>query len=119
MGDDESGIPLRIRGNLALMFTRLCKDQQSEGAPRCLVEMDLGLVVPTFVECLRKDRGPAQHNSGVCVTQLARNERYKQQVRDLKGFESLHQIQLPKVEVQKEEAMRQHRIKGPQLKGMD
>lgn len=117
--DDESGIPSRIRGNLALLFTRLCKEQQTQGAPRCLVELNLGLVVPTFVECLRKDRGPAQHNAGVCVTELARNERYKEQVRDLKGFESLHQIQLPKVEALKEEAMRQHRKRGPELKGMD
>ena len=38
--------------------------------------------------------GPVQKNCGVAVTALARVERYKPMVRALKGFESLHQIQL-------------------------
>ena len=42
-----------------------------------------------FVDTLRRQTGPAQNNAGVCVTQLAQNPRYRQQVRDLKGLESL------------------------------
>ena len=51
------------------------------------------MVVPVLVEMLRKERGSAQHNLGVSVTKLAQNPRYRDQVRELNGLESLHQIQ--------------------------
>ena len=53
-----------------------------------------------------------QQNIGVCLTRLAQNPQYRQRVRDLNGIESLHQIMLPKVEAQKAEASRLHRLKS-------
>jgi len=106
----EGTYPSRIRGNLALLFGALAEAQAKDGAPPALRELDLSPTVGAFIGCLRKERGKVQHNAGVCVTKLAQNPRYRQQVRDLNGIESLHQIQLPVVEVQKAGEARRHRI---------
>lgn len=53
-----------------------------------------------LLEMLRRERGGAQHNLGVCITKLASNG-YREEVKELNGLESLHQIQLPKVNEQK------------------
>lgn len=108
--DDMGGAPSRMRGNLALLFGALSQAQCEDDAPPVLRDLGLGPLVDIFVETLRKERGPAQHNIGVCVTRLAQNPRYRQQVRDVNGLESLHQIQLPKVEAQKADADRRHRL---------
>ncbi|CAK9008869.1 unnamed protein product [Durusdinium trenchii] len=86
--DEESSTPSRLRGNLALLVSLLSDRQASENA-----DLDLSMVVPVLVEMLRKERGSAQHNLGVSVTKLAQNPRYRDQVRELNGLESLHQIQ--------------------------
>lgn len=108
--DDMGGAPSRMRGNLALLFGALSQAQCEDDAPPVLRDLGLGPLVDIFVETLRKERGPAQHNIGVCVTRLAQNPRYRQQVRDVNGLESLHQIQLPKVEAQKADADKRHRL---------
>jgi tetratricopeptide (TPR) repeat protein len=109
-GSQEASAISRLRGNLALLFAHLCAGQSSDDAPSALRDLDLSPLVDTFVGCLRKERGAVQNNIGVCVTRLAQNPRYRQKVRDLNGIESLHQIQLPKVEAQKAELAKQHRI---------
>jgi tetratricopeptide (TPR) repeat protein len=108
--DEEGGLRSRIAGNLALLFGALCEAQDKESASPALRELNLSPLVRTFVSLLRKERGRAQQNIGVCVTRLAQSSRYRQQVRDLKGIESLHQIQLPHVQAQKAEAERLHRL---------
>ncbi|CAK9009024.1 unnamed protein product [Durusdinium trenchii] len=108
--DEESSTPSRLRGNLALLVSLLSDRQASENAAPSLRDLDLSMVVPVLVEMLRKERGSAQHNLGVSVTKLAQNPRYRDQVRELNGLESLHQIQLPKVNAQKEKEQRIHRL---------
>lgn len=81
---NKDSLRASIIGNLALIFSVLAFDE----------EFDCKGVVSVFVEGLRKETGRTQNNCGVCVTKLAMQERYKPLVRALKGFESLHQIQL-------------------------
>jgi len=71
-------------GNCALICSTLAPDDT----------FNLALTIPVFIDALRKELGTVQNNCGVCVTKLAMVERYKPIVRNLKGFESLHQIQL-------------------------
>jgi len=110
--DGDKSVSSRCRGNLALLFASLIEVQAQDDAPSVIRDMDFSILVDIFVEILRKERGPVQHNAGVCVTRLAQNPRYRQRVRDLNGMESLHQIQLPKVEAQKAEASRLHRLRS-------
>jgi len=111
VGPDQEGSSLsRMRGNLALLFGALSEVQSKEDPPSSVRNMDLTRVVDLMVDTMRKERGAVQHNIGVCVTKLATNPRYRQQVRDLKGIESLHQIQMPKVNAQKAEAAKMHRL---------
>lgn len=92
-----------LRGNLALLFGHLATEQGRPGQPKALTELDLKGCVGIFIECLRREREKsAQHNAGVCVTKLAASERYRTAVRNLHGFESLHQIQLANQEKKKE-----------------
>jgi len=108
---DEEGGPLsRLRGNLALLFASLCEAQATDGAPPALRNLDLSPLVDPYVDALRKERGAVQNNIGVFITRMAQSTRYKQKVRDCNGLESLHQIQLPRVQAQKAEAERKHRI---------
>jgi len=111
--DDEGTAPSRLRGNLALLFGAIAEAQNQEDAPPVLRELDLSALVPILIDTLRKERNKVQHNVGVCVTRLAQNQRYRKLVRDLNGIETLHQVQLPRVEAQKEKAMKLHRIQGP------
>jgi len=110
--DEEGSAKSRIRGNLALLFARLASEQDADDAPPLLREIDFEPLLPLFVEWLRKERGPVQQNIGVLLTRLAQSPKYKQKVRDLNGMESLHQIMLPKVEAEKAEASRLHRLKS-------
>lgn len=110
--DDEESTESRIRGNLALLFAKVIEAQVDSDVPQGLKEMNFLPLVDIFVEWLRKERGPVQQNIGVCLTRLATNPQYRQRVRDLKGIESLHQIMLPKVEAQKAEASRLHRLRS-------
>ena len=55
-----------------------------------------------FLEMFRRERGAAQHNLGVCITKFCSNGRYRERVKEGNGLESLHQIQLPKVNDQKD-----------------
>merc|ERR1719326_834470 len=78
-------------------------EQAKPGQPTSLSELDLKGCVGIFIECLRRERAKsAQYNAGVCVTKLAASERYRTAVRNLNGFESLHQIQLANQEKKKE-----------------
>ncbi|CAJ1395632.1 unnamed protein product [Effrenium voratum] len=104
--EDEAGTASRLRGNLSLLFGVLSEQQAAGAVP----DLDLSPQVAIFVEMLRRERGAAQHNLGVCVTKLAQNPRYRDQVRELNGLESLHQIQLPKVNAQKEKERKMHRL---------
>jgi len=106
----EGSTPSRLRGNLALLFGALSEAQAREDASSALRNLDLSPLVEVFIDSLRKERGAVQTNLGVCVTKLAQNPRYRQQVRDLKGIESLHQIQLPKVQAQKAQEEKMHRL---------
>jgi len=110
----EGGTLSRMRGNLSLLFAHIVEASGKSEAARALKDIDFAPLVPVFLNILRKERGKAQNNIGVVVTRLAQDQRYVQLVRDGKGFESLHQIQLPKVQAQKEREMKVHRIKGPQ-----
>eukprot|EP00932_Pfiesteria_piscicida_P006593 SRR837773.16540.p2 GENE.SRR837773.16540~~SRR837773.16540.p2 ORF type:complete len:308 (-),score=109.95 SRR837773.16540:2-856(-) len=108
---DEADQPIsRLRGNLAVLLGALCDAQGGDNAPPALRELDLAPVVEAAVDMMRKERGAVQNNLGVFVTKLAQSARYKQDVRDANGMESLHQIQLPRVQAQQAEANRQHRI---------
>lgn len=108
--DQEGGPESRLRGNLALLLGALCEAQGRDGAPPALRGLDLSPLVGMWVGALKKERGAAQHNIGVCVTRLAQSDRYRQQVRDFNGIETLHQVQLPKVEASKAKAEKQHRL---------
>jgi hypothetical protein len=102
----------RIRGNLALLFSRFVDAQADTDAPPSLKELNFESIVEIFLDWLRKERGPVQQNVGVVLTRLALSPQYRQRVRDLNGMESLHQIMLPKVEKQNAEASRLHRLKS-------
>jgi hypothetical protein len=115
--DDEGSTTSRIRGNLALLFAKLIEAQADSEASPDLKELDFEIVVSVFVDWLRKERGPVQQNIGVCLTKLAQSPQYRQRVRDLCGIESLHQIMLPKVQAEKAEASRQHRLRSE--RGLD
>merc|ERR1711912_170888 len=106
-----------MRGNLALLFSRVVEAQSDTEAPPCLKQLNFEPLVDILVDWLRKERGPVQQNIGVCLIRLAQNPQYRQRVRDLNGIESLHQIMLPKVEAQKAEASRLHRLKSE--RGLD
>jgi len=108
--EEESGPLSRLRGNLALLFGDLCEAQVAEGASSALRNLDLTPLVEPYILAMRRERGSVQNNIGVLVTKLAQSTRYKQKVRDNSGMESLHQIQLPRVQAQKAEAERQHRL---------
>lgn len=82
-----------LRGNLALLFAHLVQLETKISG----LNFGLAGVVEPMIEMLRKERGSTQENAGVCVTKLAMSEQYRPFVRALNGFESLHQIQLPKV----------------------
>jgi len=120
LGVDAEGSCLsRMRGNIALIITKIAEAQAEDNEAPALRKLDLSPLVAILIDTLRKERGKVQHNVGVCVTRLAQNQRYRQVVRDLNGIETLHQVQLPKVEAQKEKAMKLHRIRGPQFSGLD
>merc|ERR1711907_576113 len=110
MGDEGTAIS-RMRGNLALLFARLVEAHAESDASPALKQLNFEPLVDIFIDWLRKERGPVQQNIGVGLTRLAQNPQYRQRVRDLNGMESLHQIMLPKVQAQKAEASRQHRLK--------
>jgi len=110
--DDEGTATSRIRGNLALLFARLVDAQGESDASSVFQDIDFECLVEIFVNWLRKERGPVQQNVGVVLTRMASSVQYKQRVRDLNGMDSLHQIMLPKVEKQKAEANRLHRLKN-------
>jgi hypothetical protein len=110
--DDETSATSRIRGNLALLFSKLIEEQADSEASRDLKALNFESLVDIFIDWIRKERGPVQQNIGVALTRLAANPQYRQRVRDLKGIESLHQIMLPKVEAQKAEASKLHRLKS-------
>jgi hypothetical protein len=111
--DEEGGVLSRIRGNMALLFASVAEAQTCADALPALKKVDLSQFVSPFLVCLRKERSKAQNNVGVVVTRLAQNPRYRELVRNENGFETLHQIQLPRVEAVKEKEQKIHRIKGP------
>jgi hypothetical protein len=116
--NEEGGILSRLRGNVALLLSCFAEVQAPNGADlREIKELDLSPLVGPLVDILRKERGKAQNNVGVCVTRLAQCERYLPLVRDLNGIETLHQIQKPRVEAEKEKASRLHRLRS--MRGMD
>merc|ERR1712093_119283 len=103
VSEEEPTVFSMVRGNLAVLFGHLATEQEKPGQPKALVDLELKGCVGIFIECLRREREKsAQHNAGVCVTKLAQSERYRAAVRNLNGFESLHQIQLGNLEKKKE-----------------
>lgn len=111
--DEEGNVHSRLRGNLCLILGNIAELQAREDAPAVVLALDLSSLVEPLVDTLRKERAKAQYNIGVCVTRLAQNPRYRQLVRDHNGLETLHQVQMPRVQAQKEVAMRLHRQQGP------
>jgi hypothetical protein len=102
----------RVRGNLALLFSRFVDAQAADDAPPSLKDLNFEPLIEIFLDWLKKERGPVQQNVGVVLTRLALNPQYRQRVRDLNGMESLHQIMLPKVEKQNAEASKLHRLRS-------
>jgi len=102
----------RIRGNLALLFSRFVDAQADADAPPILKELNFESIVEIFLDWLKKERGPVQQNVGVVLTRMALSPQYKQRVRDLNGMESLHQIMLPRVQKQNAVASKLHRFKS-------
>lgn len=102
LGPEEANLPAsRLRGNLALLLSHLAERPEL---------VDLSPLVPLLLEMMRRERGAAQHNLGVCVTKLAQQTCYRELIRELNGLNSLHQIQLPKLNAQKEKEQRMHRL---------
>jgi hypothetical protein len=110
--DEASGASSRIRGNLALLFSRVVDAQSASDAPPVVKEIRFEVALEIFVDWLRKERGVVQQNVGVALTKLAQSPQYRQRARDLNVLESLHQIMLPNVEKQKAEASRLHRLRS-------
>jgi len=111
VGPDLEGSSLsRMRGNLALLFASIVEASAHDNAAPELQQVDLSPLVACFLDTLKRERKSVQHNIGVCVTRLAQHPRYRQEIRDLNGIETLHQIHLPKVEAQKQNANQQHRL---------
>lgn len=108
--EEEGASASRLRGNLALLFGQLSEMQAANEDAAVWKALDLGDVVETFLEMFRRERGAAQHNLGVCITKFCSNGRYRERVKEGNGLESLHQIQLPKVNDQKEKEQRMHRL---------
>merc|ERR1719428_1385820 len=94
---------------MALLFGHI-SDLQKAGAAEAIMNLNLGPTVDILIDYLKKERAGVQHNAGVGLTKLAQNPMYRQRVRDLKGFESLHQIQAKNLDAKK----RQKRLaQGP------
>jgi hypothetical protein len=110
--DEESSPKSRIRGNLALLFAKLVDAKGESDVPPVLKELNFELALDLFVDWLRKERGSVQQNVGVVLTKMAQSPQYRQRARDLNVIESLHQIMLPRVEKQKAEASRLHRLRS-------
>merc|ERR1711937_808306 len=92
----------QMRGNMALLFGHISDLQQKAGAPESIMNLNLGPAVDILIDYLKKERASVQHNAGVGLTKLAQNPMYRQRVRDLKGFETLHQIQAKNLESKKD-----------------
>eukprot|EP00438_Fugacium_kawagutii_P009193 Skav234285 [mRNA] locus=scaffold2271:33096:38469:+ [translate_table: standard] len=101
--EDQGSSASRLRGNLALLFGQLSEMQSAADGEKssAMQALDFSELVEPLLEMFRRERGPAQHNLGVCITKLMSNSRYRDLVKDFNGLESLHQIQLPKVNGQK------------------
>jgi len=109
----------QMRGNMALLFGHI-SDLQKPDAPEAILNLNLGPTVDILIDYLKKERASVQHNAGVGLTKLAQNPLYRQRVRDLKGFESLHQIQAKNLDARKD---RKDLLKDPKKltnqKGLD
>merc|ERR1711904_742734 len=110
----------QMRGNMSLLFGHISDLQQKAGVPEALQSLTLGPTVDILIDYLKKERASVQHNAGVGLTKLAQNPMYRQRVRDLKGFETLHQIQAKNLESKKD---RRDLLKDPKRsthqKGLD
>merc|ERR1711904_625111 len=110
----------QMRGNMALLFGRISDEQQKPDAPEAVKNLNLGPTVDILIDYLKKERSSVQNNAGVGLTKLAQNPTYRQRVRDLNGFESLHQIQAKNLESKKD---RRDLLKDPKKlthqKGLD
>lgn len=110
----------QMRGNMSLLFGHISDLQQKAGIPEALQSLNLGPTVDILIDYLKKERASVQHNAGVGLTKLAQNPMYRQRVRDLKGFETLHQIQAKNLESKKD---RRDLLKDPKKlthqKGLD
>merc|ERR1719207_85267 len=92
----------QMRGNMSLLFGHISDLQQKPGAAEAIMNLNLGPTVDILIDYLKKERAGVQHNAGVGLTKLAQNPMYRQRVRDLKGFESLHQIQAKNIDAKKD-----------------
>merc|ERR1712182_101793 len=94
--------------------------QQKADTPEAIQTFNLGPTVDILIDYLKKERSAVQNNAGVGLTKLAQNPMYRQRVRDLNGFESLHQIQMKNIEARKD---RRDLLKDPKKvahqKGLD
>jgi len=110
----------QMRGNMALLFGYISDEQQKPDAPEAVKNLNLGPTVDILIDYLKKERSSVQNNAGVGLTKLAQNPMYRQRVRDLNGFESLHQIQMKNIEAKKD---RRDLLKDPKKlthqKGLD
>merc|ERR1712188_202225 len=98
---EASSSSSQMRGNMALLFGHI-SDLQKAGIPEAIQTLNLGPTVDILIDYLKKERASVSHNAGVGLTKLAQNPMYRQRVRDLKGFESLHQIQAKNLDAKKD-----------------
>merc|ERR1712025_480568 len=98
---EASSASSQMRGNMSLLFGHI-SDLQKAGAPEAIQSFNLGPTVDILIDYLKKERASVQHNAGVGLTKLAQNPMYRQRVRDLKGFETLQQIQAKNIEAKKD-----------------
>merc|ERR1711869_188434 len=117
---ETSSSSSQMRGNMALLFGHISDAQQKPDAPEAVKNLNLGPTVDILIDYLKKERASVQHNAGVGLTKLAQNPMYRQRVRDLKGFETLHQIQAKNLDAKKD---RRDLLKDPKKlnhqKGLD
>jgi tetratricopeptide (TPR) repeat protein len=117
---EASSSSSQMRGNMSLLFGHISDLQQKADTPEAIQNFNLGPTVDILIDYLKKERASVQHNAGVGLTKLAQNPMYRQRVRDLKGFETLHQIQAKNLDAKKD---RRDLMKDPKRithqKGLD
>ena len=81
-----------LRGNLSMSFAQFANLEINDN----IQYHDLTESVKYLLNILRKEEGNTRQNASFALVQLAKTEQYRDEIRRQKGFESLHQIMMPK-----------------------